>query len=316
MDMMADSIMAGGNKLERIILVTESGSDRGPPRRAVEAMGHRIARELEPEEAATWLGKHGPATLILFELDMGGDAAVKALEEVGQYSTYNGVPLLISAHMDNIDKAFRAASGPYVSMLCQPALIDRVSAMAVTMDNEPMLHDMSSDMDTQRLRRLADEVSRIARALSRLSSTDEPENLAASTVSDIQIGFRAEPSLFDPVAEAPDPAEIRKIIRLRRLREKFFDAALFADPAWDMLLDLMAAQLEEARVAVSSLCIAASVPPTTALRWIKAMSDHALFERCADPDDGRRIFIRLSDQAMLGMTRYFNSAKKLGGMTL
>ena len=36
---------------------------------------------------------------------------------------------------------------------------------------------------------------------------------------------------------------------------------------------LMAARLEQQRVEVSSLCIAAAVPPTTALRWIKALSD-------------------------------------------
>ena len=104
---------------------------------------------------------------------------------------------------------------------------------------------------------------------------------------------------------------IRKILRLRRLRERHFDPSLFADPAWDMLLDLMAARVEGERVAVSSLCIAASVPPTTALRWIKALSDHNLFERCADPDDGRRIFIQLSDRAALGMARYFDAAKKI-----
>jgi DNA-binding MarR family transcriptional regulator len=105
-------------------------------------------------------------------------------------------------------------------------------------------------------------------------------------------------------------------LRVRRMRDQFFDASLFADPAWDMLLDLMAARLERAQVAVSSLCIAASVPPTTALRWIKAMTDHALFERCADPEDGRRIFIQLSDPALKSMGRYFEAAKKAGGLLI
>ncbi|MGJ3628472.1 hypothetical protein AB5I41_18845 [Sphingomonas sp. MMS24-JH45] len=39
-----------------------------------------------------------------------------------------------------------------------------------------------------------------------------------------------------------------------------------------MLLDLFAAELERARVSVSSLCIAAAVAPTTALRWIGRMA--------------------------------------------
>ena len=40
-----------------------------------------------------------------------------------------------------------------------------------------------------------------------------------------------------------------------------------------MLLDLLAARLERERVSVSSLCIAAAVPPTTALRWIRTLTD-------------------------------------------
>jgi hypothetical protein len=40
---------------------------------------------------------------------------------------------------------------------------------------------------------------------------------------------------------------------------------LFADPGWDILLDLYAARQEGKQVSVSSLCIAAAVPPTTAL---------------------------------------------------
>ncbi len=61
-----------------------------------------------------------------------------------------------------------------------------------------------------------------------------------------------------------------RIIRQRQLRARFFDGELFADPAWDMLLDLTAARVEARRVSVTSLCIASGVPPTTALRWIGA----------------------------------------------
>src|SRR3546814_4614981 len=64
-----------------------------------------------------------------------------------------------------------------------------------------------------------------------------------------------------------------------------------------MLLDLMAAHLSGQRVSVSSLCIAAAVPATTALRWIRALTAHGLFLRQADPSDGRRVFIALSDKA-------------------
>ena len=109
-----------------------------------------------------------------------------------------------------------------------------------------------------------------------------------------------------------DANVVRALIRYRRLREQFFAKDLFADPAWDMLLDLMAARLERSRVAVSSLCIAAAVPATTALRWIRTLTEHGLLVRCADPEDGRRIFIDLSDVASDALTAYFQTAQQMG----
>ena len=105
--------------------------------------------------------------------------------------------------------------------------------------------------------------------------------------------------------DAFDPELLRDIIRARRLRAQFFGHGLFADPAWDILLDLFAARMEGRSVAVSSLCIAAAVPATTALRWIRQLTDQALLRRVADPQDGRRVFIELTDSAVATMSAYF-----------
>jgi DNA-binding MarR family transcriptional regulator len=71
-----------------------------------------------------------------------------------------------------------------------------------------------------------------------------------------------------------------------------------------MLLDLYAAKLENSEVSVSSLCIAAAVAPTTALRWIGRLTDAGFLERRADPFDRRRAYLELSEQAAEGMRRY------------
>lgn len=116
-------------------------------------------------------------------------------------------------------------------------------------------------------------------------------------------GPTPQPSAAD--LRSSDAMVIRDIIRARRLREELFGAGLFADPAWDILLDLTAARIEGRSVAVSSLCIAAAVPATTALRWIKQLTEAGLLRRVADPDDGRRVFIELTDRAAAAMTAYF-----------
>lgn len=103
----------------------------------------------------------------------------------------------------------------------------------------------------------------------------------------------------------PDPRLIRQIIRQRQQRSRFFDGKLFADPAWDILLDLSAARAEYKRVSVTSLCIAAAVPPTTALRWIALLTEAGLLERIEDDTDHRRAFLTLTDRASDSMARLF-----------
>jgi DNA-binding MarR family transcriptional regulator len=64
-----------------------------------------------------------------------------------------------------------------------------------------------------------------------------------------------------------------------------------------MMLDLLAARLEGRGVRTSSLCIAAGVPGTTALRWIRELTERGLFVRVPDPLDRRGILIELSPDA-------------------
>ena len=135
-------------------------------------------------------------------------------------------------------------------------------------------------------------MSRIASTLARLSTDPGAPARPAQPVNDVEV---------PPVSADA----VRSVIRARRLRGRFFEEDLFADPAWDMLLDLLQAEIAQLRVPVSSLCIAAAVPATTALRWLKAMTDKGIFVRRADPHDGRRVFVELSRDASVAIRRYF-----------
>jgi hypothetical protein len=87
----------------------------------------------------------------------------------------------------------------------------------------------------------------------------------------------------------------RNIYRFRRRRERTFGKDLFADPAWDLLLDLFIAGREGREISVSSACIAANAPATTALRWICQLEREGLISRALDPGDGRRSHLHLTD---------------------
>lgn len=149
--------------------------------------------------------------------------------------------------------------------------------------------------DSAKLQQLSDEVSRIATTLAHLAI---PPAVAGK--------LHSAPPANDG-AERDIPAEmVRYVIQSRRLRNRYFDKELFADPAWDMMLDLFYAEIAQLRVSVSSLCIASGVPPTTALRWIKTMTDADLLRRRPDSHDARRVFVELTPLASKGMRCYFN----------
>lgn len=87
----------------------------------------------------------------------------------------------------------------------------------------------------------------------------------------------------------------RLLLQQRRRREQALGAEHFADPVWDMMLDLFVARVAGEDVAMSSLVIGANVPQSTALRRIRILVRAGSFIARADPHDGRRTFIALSD---------------------
>lgn len=102
-------------------------------------------------------------------------------------------------------------------------------------------------------------------------------------------------------------SRITEILRARSMRARHFKAELFADPAWDMLLDLYRAELDQYRVSITSLCAASGVPTSTALRWLRALEEEGLITRRQDPLDGRRTFVALTRAAVESMGAYFAS---------
>jgi hypothetical protein len=56
------------------------------------------------------------------------------------------------------------------------------------------------------------------------------------------------------------------LLRLRRLHDCHFEPALLADTAWDILLEQRATEYERRRVAIFSLRITTTAPPTKTLR--------------------------------------------------
>ena len=276
---------------------------------AIGLIGGRMVAQLDWALLAHQLAGCTATTRIIVVEAEGVDATVldTALPRIDAYASALDLPVIVAFAHDQIDLIAAHLLGRQVQLLCAPTMADRVAALAVAakLSGTSRLDDSWRESEATRLQRLNQEVARIADILARLTRDEAPE------VEDRRRGYDAGPAAAGRVPdEVIDPQEIRRAIRARRLRDQFFGAGLFEDPAWDMLLDLFAAELEHSRVSVSSLCIAAAVAPTTALRWISKMTEAELFVRQPDPQDRRRAFMALSPRASEAMRSYVAAARR------
>lgn len=97
-------------------------------------------------------------------------------------------------------------------------------------------------------------------------------------------------------------ARVERAILERALRPAFIPERLLGGCAWDMLLELLHAEIEERRVIPSFLSDAAGVTPSAGRRWINVLASEGLCTR-AEAKDGEAI--RLSRQGSEAMRSYF-----------
>ena len=245
----------------------------------------------------------GLAEVVLVDCPRPDAASLAALSRLDLRAAQAGAQLIVATTAAGLEDVFGCLDQSAPQILVDAGEADLALALGRALALAPgrSVREMA-DEDRMQLLRLTEQVGRLAARL---------EGGVGGRVESPALGFRAacaeEGIHLRPAstADLPDPRMIRRILRQRQQRARFFDAELFADPAWDMLLDLAAARAEHKRVSVTSLCIASGVPPTTALRWISQMTRAGLFERVEDTLDRRRAFIALTEKAADGMGRYF-----------
>lgn len=293
-----------------------------------DAAGLRLLGVTGLDQASTRLDDQTRCDTLLIFCPVGGTMLERLLVQVETQAIQTGMAVIVVAGWDTMDLAYACIRSPYTQLLCDPDRTELAAALVASADRRPqhsLVHDINGE--SARLQRLSEEVGRLARTIDALSQ--RPHGAAPSfdlgpRISDRPSDYIGMPSAMTdadlPYARKADgkdthrpvtAAQIRDLLRARRLRGDFMPGDLFADPAWDMLLDLLAAHLDQGRVSVSSLCIAAAVPPTTALRHIRTLTDRGLVERQADPHDGRRVFIALTQDTAESLIRWFGASRRL-----
>ncbi len=289
-----------------------------------EAFGIRILDEVSLGAATERLARIVDVDAVLLHCigtEPGLDLLLARLDTM---AANQGIRLIVIVGLEGLDHVHGIVTADRTSILCQPDYPDLVAellSLATKVQDGTHLHDIGQgDAADGRLDRMNEELIRLSRTIEALVQNRAPSHyqlpeqkgMGGASVHSSTLSYAGFPAVEKEDCDQVTARQVRAVLRVRRLRENIFPSDLFADPAWDILLDLMAARLENVRVSVSSLCIAAAVPPTTALRWIRQLTERGLLERQADPDDGRRIFIALSDHGAAAVARWFRESRELG----
>ncbi|KAA9012302.1 MarR family transcriptional regulator [Sphingobium limneticum] len=296
------------------------------------AAGFRLLGVTPLADAPIRLDLQAQCDTILFFCPTMTPLLERLLVQVETQAIQNGMAVIMVAGWETVELAFACQRSPHSQLLCDPDRTELAAALVAAGEHRPAAGQVhEADREGARLQRLSEEVGRLARTLDALTErtgmampsfdlgpriSDRPSDYigmpALATIGTaIGAPTSAATAMGDKAAPAITATQVRDLLRARRIRSDFLPGDLFADPAWDMMLDLLAARLEHERVSVSSLCIAAAVPPTTALRWIRTLTDKGLVERQADPHDGRRVFIALAQEATDALTHWFGASRRL-----
>lgn len=288
-----------------IMVVGDTPDARARARTTAAATGLEILRDLTAAEALDMLDERVSLSALWIELDETLNLPErKLLQRADRETRRQQYGVVVATRLTHIDDVLSEIGDSGIDLVVDADEGERLATMALAAaprDEQRRVHDVASDTSAARLRQLSEEVSRVAAALSRLSTVSSGPPLSPATMA-------------PPRGDLPDVSAegIRTMIRARRSRANHLPADLFADPAWDMLLDLLQAEIVQHRVPVSSLCIAAAVPATTALRWIKSMTDRGILVRRDDPHDGRRVFIEMAPPTSAAVRRYFQEVGMAG----
>lgn len=260
--------------------------------------------------------------VVLVDCPQTSGATLAALVRLDERVARSGAQLVVSTSTEALDDVFGCLERCRPQILVDPSRAERVVALGgvLARGSNLRLRELGEE-DRLAVLRLTEQVARIAERLETFAPQGRaPGGKSAFRFASPQPGFRGADGphelLRKPRPPLPDPRLVRQMIHQRQMRARFFDGELFADPAWDILLDLTAARAEHRRVSVTSLCIASGVPATTALRWIGQMVEAGLLERVEDESDRRRAFIALCDRASDAMAHYFAQLAEEGAVAI
>jgi len=267
----------------------------------LEATGWRVVSQVPSRRAESRLRDQSSVGLVWFEagVDEVDPLLLGSLKHHAAMGHYSAV---VSFSSPLLDEVATLSLGSDLHLLVDASDIEKAALAASVNCGAATKHarvsDIASGKGDSRLKNLRLEVRRLSSALAHVSQPPTANTVVMPT----KAGSSNPAAPFAPTAEF-----LYALIEARRSRSLFIPASLLADPGWDILLELLLAEITQRRVSISDACIAANVPATTGLRWLNNLLKEGLISRRDDPYDSRRSFVALTQEASEKLRAYFQS---------
>ncbi|MBO9601095.1 MAG: response regulator [Novosphingobium sp.] len=284
-----------GKAIEPVLLVDDDADWCHECAFTLQMLGYEPIIALDPERALE-VFLNQDVSIAIVDYNMPGQDGITLIQELTRNAEALGRKLhfIMATGYATKDLAVDAMRASAVDFLEKPIrqvdlqiALQRIDALR----DEPVARDDLID----KMATLSDELHRLSRLI------HEPQGPAAPAAPPpvAQGPFSASPSGPSAPQEAVEPpvpqedmtAFIRDQLKKEARKREIGQGELFGDPAWEMLLDLLLAKIEDRQVSVSSACIASGAPMSTALRLVRRLVSEGVLFRVPDEHDRRRNFL-------------------------
>ncbi len=298
--MLEGNIKAGQRLALSVLLVDEDRSLLLEQAALLESMGHECRLAGNADEAQRIFAAETDISLVVVDADIAGRSGMQLIRTLSEYNQIgrNFLAILLTSN-PSLELAVQAMQQGVIDFLSKPFSADQFAAAI----ERASLRLFASAANASRETEVSSSFAAIQSSISMLM-----EKLGVSTKDQGPSEDDMASSMTNP--NAIHPSALKAIIKARRNRQKYFEGDLFSDPSWDILLELTAAHIENRQESVTSVAISASVPASTAIRKIRELAERDLVRRWTDPNDARRIFVALTDDAAKRMLAVLAAAEK------
>lgn len=254
---------------------------------SVTLLGYRCIAVADPLAALRVIAEDNEIEIVIVDINLPTMDGLTFLKELSaRFTLIRPLVAIVVTGQPSLDGAIQAMRSNAIDFLPKPLGLDRLAA----------------------------SLRRATTRLNEANITSQLQALTKGPEDKFPLGPTEDGTEVLPAPEgAPTDEELLPFVRLiklsRQKRSQFLNSKLLSDPAWDMLLELTSAALENTPVPTASVCAATNAPFSTALRYIRQMVDAGLLRSWLDPTDKRRTMLELEPATLALMKDYLTSIR-------